>query len=80
MPRTTVNIDSPILQELQALQKKEHHSLGQLVSQLLAEALALRKHPTGPSPSLNWVSRAMHARVDLSDKEALYALLDKEQL
>ena len=79
MPRTTLNIDSPILQELQALQKQEHRSLGQLVSQLLAEALALRKHPTSPPPSLNWVSRPMHARVDVSDKEALYALLDEEQ-
>ena len=79
MPRTTLNIDSPILQELQALQKQEHRSLGQLVSQLLAEALALRKHPTSSPPSLNWVSRPMHARVDVSDKEALYALLDEEQ-
>ncbi len=78
MPRTTLNIDAPILHELQAIQKQQHRSLGQLVSQLLAEALALRKQPTDSSPSLNWVSQPMNARVDLSDKEALYALLDEE--
>jgi len=80
MARTTLDIDSPILQELKSLQKQEHQSLGKLVSQLLAEALALRKHPTSSTPSFNWYSRPMHARVDLADKEALYALLDEEQL
>ena len=79
MARTTLDIDSPILKELKALQKAQHRSLGQLVSQLLAEALALRKHPNKSSSSLDWVSRPMHARVDLSDKEALYAILDEEQ-
>ena len=80
MPRTTLDIDSPILQELKALQRQQHRSLGKLVSQLLAEALALRKHPKESSFSLDWVSRPMHARVDLSDKEALYAILDDDQL
>ncbi len=78
MARTTLDIDSPILQELKSLQKQQHRSLGQLVSQLLAEALASRKHRKEPSSSLDWVSRPMHARVDLSDKEALYAILDEE--
>ena len=80
MPRTTLDIDSPILKELKALQKEQHRSLGQLVSQLLAEALALRKHPKKKSSSsLDWVARPMHARIDLSDKEALHAILDKKQ-
>jgi len=78
MPRTTLDIDSPILQELKALQKEQHRSLGNLVSQLLAEALALRKHPNKSPSSLSWVSRPMHARIDLSDKEALYAILDEK--
>ena len=80
MARTTLDIDSPILQELKALQKQQHRSLGQLVSQLLAEALALRKHPKVSSSSLDWVSRPMYARVDLSDKEGLHAILDDDQL
>ena len=50
--------------------------LGKIVSQLLAEALARRK--TAPElPKLQWVSRPMHALVALSDKEAMYGVLDR---
>jgi len=77
MARTTLDIDTPILKELKILQKKEHLSLGQLISQLLAEALVHRKRPKKAS-SLKWVSRPMQARVDLADKESLYAVLDDE--
>jgi len=77
MPRTTLDIDSPILQELKVLQK--HRSLGQLVSQLLAEALAQRKNHK-ESSSWHWVSRPMQARIDLDDKDALYAILDKDPI
>lgn len=76
MARTTLDIDTPILKELKNLQKSEHRSLGQLVSELLAEALVQRKHPK-PSPTLTWVSQPMQARVDLGDKEAVYAVLDE---
>ena len=77
MARTTVDIDTPILNQLKRLQKREHRSLGQLVSQLLAEALDSRKQPKNVS-SLNWVSQPMQARVNLSDKESVYAVLDKD--
>ena len=43
MPRTTLDIDAPLLRELKKLQEKEGRSLGKIVSQLLAEALARRK-------------------------------------
>jgi hypothetical protein len=76
MARTTLDIDTPLLKELKKLQKEQGRSLGKIVSQLLAEALARRK--TAPSPStLRWVSRPMHALVDLGDKEAVYAVLDR---
>jgi len=78
MARTTLDIDAPILREIKALQKKEGRSMGQIVSQLLAEALARRK--TGVStPTLKWVSRPMGTLVDLSDKEVLYAVLDQDR-
>ncbi len=77
MAKTTVDIDTPILSQLKRLQKKDHRSLGQLVSQLLAEALASRKQPKNVS-SLNWVSQPMQARVNLADKESVYAVLDKD--
>ncbi len=78
MARATLDIDTPILEELKNLQKQEHRSLGQLVSQLLAEALVQRKRPQ-PDPDLTWtwVSRPMQARVDLADKDAVYAVLDE---
>jgi predicted nucleic acid-binding protein len=39
MPRTTVDIDAPVLRDLKRLQKQEGKSLGRLVSDLLAQAL-----------------------------------------
>ena len=50
--------------------------MGQIVSQLLMEALA-RKKTGAKVPSLEWRSQSMHALVDISDKEAIYAILDK---
>jgi hypothetical protein len=78
MPRTTVDIDMPVLKEIKSLQKKEHRALGQIVSQLLSEALARRRTPR-KAPSFKWTSRSMRAVVDLTDKEALYAILDENK-
>jgi hypothetical protein len=78
MPRTTVDIEAPILKEIKALQKKERRSLGQIVSQLLAEALARHRAPRKAQP-LKWTSKPMRALVDLADKEALYAALDEDK-
>ena len=51
--------------------------MGQIVSQLLMEALARRKKGA-KVPSLEWRFRSMHVLVDISDKEAIYAILDKD--
>jgi hypothetical protein len=75
MPRTTLDIDTPILRELKKLQAKERRSLGKIVSQLLAEALGRRKAEPEAAP-LQWVSRPMGALVDLSDKDALHDVVD----
>jgi hypothetical protein len=76
MPRTTLDIEAPLLEELRKLQKMEHRPLGKIVSQLLAEALARRKTAPVP-PKLRWVSRRMGALVDLADKDAVYSVLDR---
>jgi hypothetical protein len=73
--RTTLDIDVPILREVKALPEREGRSMGAIVSELLAEALA-RRRPTRAAPSFRWASRAMKSQVDLSDKEAVYAALD----
>ncbi len=76
MSRITVDIDGTLLKELKALQKKEKQSLGQIMSQLLAEAL-FQKRKTPRVSKLHWVSRPMKARVDFFDKETLYTLPDE---
>jgi hypothetical protein len=73
--RTTIDIDSPILKEVKALHEKEGRSMGTIISELLAEALA-RRRSSGARPSFRWISRDMKALVDISDKEAVYAALD----
>jgi hypothetical protein len=75
--RTTVNIDDPILKELRRLQKKGKKSLGRLMSDLLAQALRDNRGQRKMFEPPAWVARPMGPRIDLTDKEALYALLDR---
>ncbi len=75
MPRTTLDIDGPILQDLKRLQKREGKSLGRLVSDLLASAMG-RRTRDAPRP-FRWVSQPMGVRIDLADKEAVYRALDR---
>ena len=80
MSRTTLNIDTPLLEELRKLQKKQGKSLGEVVSELLAEALAERAaRRRSRSYEFEWIARPMGARIDISDKEALYAALDSDR-
>lgn len=76
--RTTVDIDDPILREVKAIHQKEGRSMGAVVSELLADALARRRAPR-VRPVFRWTSRPMKALVNLSDKDALYAALDLER-
>ncbi len=73
--RTTINIATPVLEELKRIQKRDGGTLGELVSGLLAEGLGTRR--AGPvEDELDWTSKPMHARVDLEDKDAVFAILD----
>ena len=76
--RTTVDIDDPILREVKALQEQEGRTLGALVSELLADALA-RRRGARTRPTFRWTSRPMKALVDLTDKDAVYAALETEE-
>jgi hypothetical protein len=76
--RTTIDIDAPILREVKALQKKQGRSMGRIVTDLLADALARRTRPTA-TQELRWTSRPMRALVDLADKEAVYRALDSKR-
>lgn len=77
MARTTLNIDTPLMKELKRLQKEEKKSLGRLVSDLLSEALAEHREGKRPATQLNWTAKDMKPRVVLTDKDALYAILNE---
>lgn len=76
MSRTTLDIDPSVLQELRRRQQSEHKTLGRMVSELLVQAMAADPQPRPPVKP--WISRPMAARVDLEDKDALYAALDRQ--
>ncbi|HUC75616.1 MAG TPA: hypothetical protein VMS04_10025 [Vicinamibacterales bacterium] len=76
--RTTIDIAEPILREVKAIHQKEGRSMGAVVSELLADALARRRTPP-QKPSFRWTSRPMKALVDLADKDAMYAALDADR-
>jgi hypothetical protein len=77
MARTTIDIDDPILKEIKAIQKREGRSMGKIVTQLLAEALVKQK-PSAKTLSLKWISRPMRSLIDLTDKEEIYRILDRD--
>jgi len=78
--RTTIDIDDPVLRELKAVGEREGKSLGRLVSDLLAAALASRRQgrPATAKP-LRWLSKPMAARVDLADREALHDAMENRR-
>ena len=76
--RTTVDIDDPILRDLKKIQQKEGKSLGRLISDLLAQAIGERRSPKTSAKPAQWISKAMGARVDTADREALYAAMEQE--
>ena len=81
MMRTTLDIDDPVLEELKRLQRSGRAgrtSLGKLASELLADALSRRRGEVAEGAGFEWVSKPMNARIDLDDKEALYAELERD--
>lgn len=76
--RTTIDIDDPILNDLKRLQQRNGKSLGRLVSDLLAQALAESQAAARqPAPAFRWNSRPMKAKIDLADKHAVLDAMDE---
>ncbi len=74
--RTTIDIDDPILEQVKRLQRVEDKSLGQLVSELLGQALRQRASGAVPKTALEWTVREMGARYELSDSDAMQDAMD----
>jgi len=77
--RTTLDIDDPVLREVKAIHEKEGRSMGAVVSELLADALSRRRASGNRPPAFRWTTRPMRARIDLADKDAVYAELDTDR-
>jgi hypothetical protein len=73
MPRTTLDIDEGVLRELKLRREAEQRSIGEIASELLARALRETRPQT---PPLQWRSRSMGVRVDLEDRDAVWAALE----
>ncbi len=75
MPRTTVNIDASVLRALKRRAAEEGKSLGDVISEVVAAALASNR-PTKRSSRLRWRTAQMGPpKVDLEDKEAVRVAL-----
>lgn len=75
MPRTTLDIDATVLRELKRRQQREGKTIGELASELLARALETPSEERAGG-EFTWTTRAMSARIDLEDKDALHRALD----
>jgi hypothetical protein len=71
--RTTIDLDADILRALKRRQREEGKTLGRLVSELLAQALAATPRP---NVDIRWVTADLRPRIDLNDKDAVWAALD----
>ena len=74
--RTTLDIDDPILKKLKAIQARDGRSLGQLVSDLLAQALSTSEVREAAPRYFAWTASTGPLLVDLADKDAVYEALD----
>ncbi len=77
MAEPLVHIEPTVLRQIEQIQREEGKPLERVVSELLADALSRRKR-TGTA-QLNWISKPMGARIDLSDKERLFAATSKNK-
>ncbi len=77
MPRTTLDIDSSVLRDLRGRANAEGKSMGRVASELLASAICSKRGDDELEP-MSWISRDLGTPlVDLDDKEALRAALDR---
>lgn len=78
MVRTTLNLDPSVLNELKRRAKRRKQSLGEVVSEELAEKFRMG-HVRRKWPPDGWVVHSMGGfALDLEDKEALLDFFDRE--
>jgi hypothetical protein len=78
MAEPLIHLEPTVLRQLEQIQQEEGKPLERIVSELLTEALS-RRQGTHQAAQLDWISKPMGARFDLSDKERLYTALDQQK-
>lgn len=79
MPRTTLDLDATVLADLRRRAAAEAKSMGQVASERLAHSL--RDEAPVEAQPLNWATKDMgRFKIDLEDKDAVWRLLDSEEL
>jgi plasmid stability protein len=74
VPRTTLDLDDGVLRELKRRRERQHRSLGAIASELLAQAFVAEPDVT---PEMTWAVQSMGAKIDIEDKDAVWAALDR---
>lgn len=77
--RTTLDLDSPVLEALKKRGKREKKSLGRIASELLSIALEQPSNSPQKTRPTTWHRKSMKAKIDLEDKDTLYRLLDQSK-
>ena len=78
MPRTTINIEPSVLDDLKRRAQQEGRTLGELVSELLV--IALRDERARGAQPFVWIAKPLNAKVDLGDWSLVKQLLDDEDM
>lgn len=78
MARTTLDLDASVLAQLRRRSKRERKSMGRLASEVLA--IGLEEGRPGEQPPLEWARRDLGFKVDIDDKDALWRVLDADEL
>ena len=80
MSRTTIALAPPLLKKLKEMSGKEDVTLRQLVGDLLLLGLEAKRQRRRKTPAWTWKTHPMGAKIDITDKDALYAILDRDEL
>jgi len=76
--RTTISIDLPLLKKIRLIGHREHKTLTRIIQELLALGVSLRTQRVAmPSPFRLWHPQKMSALIDITDKDAMYKVLDQ---
>jgi hypothetical protein len=75
--RTTLDIDDPVLRDLRRVARAQRRPLSRVASELLAKSLARPEAEMMPQPEFRWHARAMGARVDVADRDAVYEAMER---